>query len=359
MHGPDDVAALAKLPQGRLGLGRDGPSPGLDLGGQPHALQLARPLDQQRPVLPQAVEHVPVRTQVGELVAALLLGDQHTVQPGEAVGIDLPLQAARHLQLGLPAQLPGNDLACPLPDAMGDVVAGDVEGLAVVGDAPDDDVGVGMAGVVMIDRDPVELGAEVGFHLLHQIAGGGARIGQLDAVLGRHDEAELVAVLAAPFDEGAAILHIALGRIDLALLAVLRHAVAFEIAQVRVHRLGADELPAPSGSALRVELHDAGLDRDPPRPRADPAVPAPGAPILQRQRRRRAPAPRIEPAASLPGPDQPGGIAAGPPDGLMDLAQEAGRTAAHRRPARRPSGRSHPDHGPCRDGGGSRRHRVP
>jgi hypothetical protein len=31
---------------------------------------------------------------------------------------------------------------------------------------------------------------------------------------------------------------------------------------VRVHRLGADILPAAGGSALRVELHDAGL---PPR----------------------------------------------------------------------------------------------
>ena len=103
---------------------------------------------------------------------ALLLGDQHPVEPGEAIGIHLPLKLLRHLLLGLPAQLPGDDLAGPLADAVGDVVAGDVEGLAVVGDAPDDDVGVGMAGVVVIDRDPVELRPEVGFHLLHQIAGG-------------------------------------------------------------------------------------------------------------------------------------------------------------------------------------------
>ena len=92
-----------------------------------------------------------------------------------------------------------------------------------------------------------------------------------------------MAVLAAAFEESAAILHVALGRIDLALLAVLRHAVPFEIAQVRVHRLGADELPSARGSALRVELHDAGLHRHPPRPRAHAApVPAPRAPILQR-----------------------------------------------------------------------------
>ena len=41
-----------------------------------------------------------------------------------------------------------------------------------------------VAGVVMIDGDLIDLRPEVGFHLLHQIAGGGARIGELDAVLG-------------------------------------------------------------------------------------------------------------------------------------------------------------------------------
>ena len=122
--------------------------------------------------------------------------------------------------LGLPAQLQGDDLAGPLTDAVSDVVAGDVEGLAVVCDAPDDDMGVGMAGVVVIDGDPVELGVEVGFHLLHQIAGGLPQVGQFHAVLRRDDEAELVAVVASAFDEGAAVLHVALGGIGLALLAV-------------------------------------------------------------------------------------------------------------------------------------------
>src|ERR1700688_4821445 len=84
---------------------------------------------------------------------------------------------------------------------------------------------VRVSGVVVIDCDPVELGAEVGFHLLHQIAGGLARVGQLHPVLGRDDEAELVTILSATFDEGAPVLHVALGRIDLALLAVAGHTV--------------------------------------------------------------------------------------------------------------------------------------
>src|SRR5271167_2433048 len=113
-------------------------------------------------------------------------------------------------------------------------------------------------------------------------------------------------VPAAPLQESAAILHVALGRIDLALLAILRHAVPFEVTQVRVHCLGADKLPSAGGSALRVELHHAGLHRHPSRPRARPApVPAPRAPILEAQRRCSAPAPRIEAATSLPGAGVP------------------------------------------------------
>ena len=154
-----------------------------------------------------------------------------------------------NLQLGLAAQFQGDDLAGPFADAVGDIVAGDVEGLAVIGDAAHEDMGVGMAGVVVIDRDPVELRAEVGFHLLHQIAGELAQVGQLGAVLGRDDEAELMAVLAAPLQEGAAV-RLVLGRIDLALLAVPGDAVPFEIAQVRVHRLGAANLRRPR--ALRA-----------------------------------------------------------------------------------------------------------
>ena len=76
--------------------------------------------------------------------------------------------------------------------------------------------------------------------------------------------------------KGATVRNVTVGRIDLALLAVLRNAVALEVAQVHVGRLGADELPAARIAALRVELHDARLDCDPTRAGARPAAPAPG-----------------------------------------------------------------------------------
>ncbi|WP_280952080.1 hypothetical protein [Mesorhizobium sp. LSJC280B00] len=69
------------------------------------------------------------------------------------------------------AEFPFDQLACPVTNAMGDVVAGDVQDLAVVGDAAQQHMGVRMAGVVMVNSDPVEARVKVGFHLLHEIAG--------------------------------------------------------------------------------------------------------------------------------------------------------------------------------------------
>ena len=106
-----------------------------------------------------------------------------------------------------------------------------------------------------------------------------------------------------------------------------RSAVTLDITQMRVHRLGADELPAARRSALRVELYDAGCPRT--RTRTAP-VPAPCAPILERQRRCGASAARVEPATSFPGVRSPVRVAACSPDRLMDFTDKAGRTPTYR-----------------------------
>ena len=111
-------------------------------------------------VLPDEIGRAFARPQVDDALV-LLLGDQHPVEPGQPIGRHLVRELGLKLDLALVAQLQRDELARPVADAMGDIVAGDVEDLAVVGDAADDDVGVGMAGVVMVDRDPVEPGAEV------------------------------------------------------------------------------------------------------------------------------------------------------------------------------------------------------
>ena len=64
---------------------------------------------------------------------------------------------------------------------------------------------MGMAGVEVVDRDPVELRSEVLLHLLHHVAGEGAKVGKLVAVFGRDDESELMAILSPLLQKRAAV----------------------------------------------------------------------------------------------------------------------------------------------------------
>jgi hypothetical protein len=69
----------------------------------------------------------------------------------------------------------------------------------------DDDVGVRMAGVVMVDRDPVEAGGEIQFHLAHEVAGEAAKVSHLGCILGCDNEPELVAISPAALHECLAV----------------------------------------------------------------------------------------------------------------------------------------------------------
>jgi len=52
-------------------------------------------------------------------------------------------ELAGELMLGLISELPSDQFACTVAHPVGDGVAGDVENLAIVGDAPHDDVRMG------------------------------------------------------------------------------------------------------------------------------------------------------------------------------------------------------------------------
>jgi hypothetical protein len=62
-----------------------------------------------------------------------------------------------------------------------------------------------MVGIVMIDPDTIEPGAEVLFHLAHQSPGKILEVWIVDRVLGRDDEPELVPVPVAPIQEACAV----------------------------------------------------------------------------------------------------------------------------------------------------------
>src|SRR3546814_15610020 len=89
-----------------------------------------------------------------------------------------------------------DQLASALAQAAADIVARDDQILAALILAPHDDMCVRMAGVVMIDRDPVEIRPKVFLDSGHEPPGERLEVVIFYPVLGAHNDAELVAIVA-------------------------------------------------------------------------------------------------------------------------------------------------------------------
>jgi hypothetical protein len=107
--------------------------------------------------------------------------DHRAVDTGEALSRDLGLKLGSQLQIGLRAEFERRPFLGTLPQPVRDVVLGDDEVLAEIVAAADYYVTVRVAGVEMVDRDPIEPRAEVFLHLRHHIPGEGP--GQAEATL--------------------------------------------------------------------------------------------------------------------------------------------------------------------------------
>src|SRR5689334_10215556 len=188
-----------------------------------------------------------------------------------------------------------------MADTIGDVVPGDVEDAAIIEDATDDDVGVGMAGVVMVDRDPVEPCGEIEFHLAHEVAGEAAKVGHFSGILRRDDEPKLVAIFPTDLHKGPAVDLVLEGGIGLASLAIPGDAIPIEIAKMGVHRTahGRAHLRRPGTPTLRIEPDHPCLDHHTTRTEAARGIPLPAAAPTRSEKRGndlRAPAAGVEPA---------------------------------------------------------------
>src|SRR5713101_4223886 len=229
VHGLDDVAALAQFAQGGLQLFAQLPPARRGLGGKPHSLQLAKPRQPQRAVGDAARigRRVP---EVHETLAGL--GDQRPIDAGEAILIDLGRDLALLLDRGDRTEFERHQLACPLANAMGDVIAVDDQILAQLISAVDDDMNMRMAGIKMVHRDPIELRSQVSFDLAYEVAGEAGEVAEAHTVLRRNDDAKLVAVVLAAIEEGIAVGPVLRRRIQPAALAIARGAVALDITQM-------------------------------------------------------------------------------------------------------------------------------
>ena len=100
VHGLDDVDPLAKLFQGRLGLAGDNPAARLRLGGETVVFQTLRPADHKVPVLADEVGASFSRPQIDDALISLL-GDQHFIEPGQPLSIDLAARACGRRSISL------------------------------------------------------------------------------------------------------------------------------------------------------------------------------------------------------------------------------------------------------------------
>ena len=149
-------------------------------------------------------------------------------------------------------QVERHQLGQARPHAVRNIFPGDDQVPARLVPAAKHDVRVRMAGVAMVDRDPVEPGPEILFEPVHQPPGQRFQIIILIAVLGRYDEAELVAIACRPLAERLAVDGIGVAAVKCAPCPIARGAVALEIAQVR----------GGGRCALAGELDHARLDDD-------------------------------------------------------------------------------------------------
>src|SRR5216684_1774824 len=243
MHRLDDVAALAQFAQGRLQLFAQLPAARRGLAGKPHSFQLAKPRQPQRAVGDAARigRRVP---EVHETLAGR--GDQRPIDAGEAILIDLGRELAPLLDFGDRTEFERHQLACALANAMGDVIAIDDKILAQLIPAVDDDMNMRMAGIKMVHRDPIELRSQVSFEFAHEVAGKAGEVAEAHTVLGRDDDAKLVAVVLAAIEEGVAVGPVLRRGIQPAALTIARGAVALNITQMSG---GASVLPGGTDGA--------------------------------------------------------------------------------------------------------------
>jgi hypothetical protein len=184
---------------------------------------------------------------------------------------------------------------------MGDVVSGNVENAAVIEDAANHNVGVGMAGIVMVDRDPVETGSEIQFHLAHEVTGKATKVSHFGCILGCDNEPKLMTILPAALHKRLAFGLVLERRIGLAPLAVTRNTIPFKVTQMGVHgpAHGSALLRAACAPPLRIEADDPCLDHNPPGAEAACGISLPPtvrALPSKRGNDLRAPAARVEPA---------------------------------------------------------------
>ena len=129
-------------------------------------------------------------------------------------------------------QIERHELGRTLAQAVGDILPRDDQVLAGLIDAAQHDVRVRMLCVEVVDGDPVEPGTEALLDLRHQPPDIGLEVRIFGTVLGRDNEAKLVAIARCPLEEFLAVRAVGLRAIELAGQPLPGDPIALDVAHV-------------------------------------------------------------------------------------------------------------------------------
>ena len=250
VHGLDDVAALAHAAQISLGMVRQSPASLAQGFGEGHSLQFRKTHAFDLPAPPI---HGTVRSgQIDDTLACA--PEQGPVDFGETLLSDHAGHARAAVGFRNGSEFKLDKRLRAFAQAARNVIAGDDEIAPIVAFARDDEMRMGLAGVVVIDRHPVEPGSKIALHLRRQVACEFSEAGKLARILRRQNDPELVAVLRPALQECLFVGVRAMPVIEARGLAVRAGPIPPHIVEVKLLR----------EAALRVHADDAHLDQNTP-----------------------------------------------------------------------------------------------
>jgi len=208
---------------------------------------------------PEQIGHQPADAVVFEPDHAGLIGlaGNGAIEPRPALGRDFALQDGSNLKVALRTEFRRDEVLGARPHAARDVVPADHKVLAIIDPAADQQVDMGIIGVPVLDRDPVEPGLKVLLHVGEEVAGERLEVSHLDSFLGADNESEMMPIPTAALGKGRRVGGVAFGIEQPGVPAVSGHSLALEISDVSGKRGRAERSTAVAG--------DARLDDDPAR----------------------------------------------------------------------------------------------
>jgi hypothetical protein len=158
--------------------------------------------------------------------------DQTTIETGKPLLLDFHTEPSLDFVFAPGAEFKRNDLGSSLPKSVGDIFPGNHEIAGPVVNAAQHDMGVGMAGIEVIDGNPVQLRTEVIADLLHQPPNDRLEVLEPIAVFCRDDEAELMPISIAALEKILPVNAVIRGTIKLSGLAFPGNSISLYVMEV-------------------------------------------------------------------------------------------------------------------------------